>query len=401
MTTLGFVKNNLNNPQTLITNAANMVFTQPAPQNNFSFSQNTPQVPSFGNIDDFSNQNNNFNYSYNNQQKPFGGAPTAVFQPAGMGQPNQAYQSNSFTGNTTSNFGFAQNQHSNNNFASGNGFLGSKPEQPMKPFKSKNPKLDNKHLVKCITMADANSNMCIKELRIKYILQSTNSSGQFGQPNGVFGTPPTSSFGFGNYGSPQKQTTLPSNSGLSFMGSANPIISTPTKSTNTFNINNNAGMGFTNAGNKSQFSFNTSKGITPISSNNSTFAGQNPTPSFGSFAPNSNPSPFANSFSSNTSQFGQPTNFQSPTFSFPQTNENKGVFAPADNNSVTVFPKLLANPTFTPAINNAAISLATNIVNPAQNYPNQFQTQPNMGQNFNPNNGLGYENSVMNSFFNS
>lgn len=126
MATLGFAKNNPNNPQALITNAANMVFTQPAPQNNFAFGQNTPQVPSFGNIDDFSNQNNNFNYSYNNQQKPFVGAPTG-FQAAGMGQPNQFYQSNSLAGNTTSNFGFAQNIHPNNNFTSGNGLIGSKP----------------------------------------------------------------------------------------------------------------------------------------------------------------------------------------------------------------------------------------------------------------------------------
>ena len=91
---------NFNSPQSLITNAANMVFNQPPPQNStFSLTNNLNHTPSFGNIDDcFASQaqaqTNNFNYHPNNYpQQPFhnSGLPnTTGFLNNNMNQSNLA-----------------------------------------------------------------------------------------------------------------------------------------------------------------------------------------------------------------------------------------------------------------------------------------------------------------------
>lgn len=175
---------NFNSPQSLITNAANMVFNQPPPQNStFSLTNNPNHTPSFGNIDDcFASQAqvqaNNFNYHPNNYpQQPFNnsGLPnTTGFLNNNMNQSNLA--PTSFATNPgPKGFALGPERLQTNNFPGvSNNFVGSPnneqvnsfhsytPAQKFVPLRSKNPKIDGKHLVKSITLAEGHVNMCLK-----------------------------------------------------------------------------------------------------------------------------------------------------------------------------------------------------------------------------------------------
>ena len=213
------------------------------------------------------------------------------------------------------------------------------------------------------------------------------------------------------------QSTTPISSGFNFnfatnANNANPIISTPVKANGNFAMSNQPLS--LNSSSKGQFSLNNNQPQTSFLNNNS-FSSQNPTTSFSPMTLNTNTTPFGN-----LNQFGsqnvQPAHFPTNNSPFPNSNtQSKGIFAPADTNSVTVFPKMLANPSATPTINQAAISIATNVLGSnlpsTQNFGNQFNTQPstnsllmNNNSNFHLNpqaSILGYENMLLNSFFNS
>lgn len=218
-------------PQNLITNAANLVLTT------------TPQ----GLANQM--QQNVFQGGSGNGMPVFGGQGQGVGQGNvgfGVGQQGfgqQGMGGNSFTATQQSTFPnpptLTQNRPQFPNTAKP--ILPQKPK-PFQPIKAKNPKLDAKHLVKCITALEENNNMSKTELRVKYILASQGGQGMgmgigMGVGTGGFAVPTvatvaTSSFGFGGLGGGVKDRFV---GGVTNVGNQ---MQAPPSPQNPFNFSN-------------------------------------------------------------------------------------------------------------------------------------------------------------------
>lgn len=190
-----------------------------------------------------------FAKSTNPTQPANQGGLFGTFAPSNPTQGTSMFQTGGTTqGNNNSVFGTSgMNMNGNNNTAANNKLVGTswgvptnQPNTPaMQPIRSKNPKLDAKHLVKCIAAMEQFQGCCKEEIRINF-LQSGGQQPAINQPQ----QQTQGSAGFAKPTTTNPLTTIPSFGGSTNLGAPQSTVgggqstlfggSKPTQSTGMF-----------------------------------------------------------------------------------------------------------------------------------------------------------------------